>query len=70
MMPHHPTDHSNDILMIVLGIFIQAGIWLTDLFAHITVDGVYELIFNAAKLGALIASIWASIRVAKKNKND
>ena len=65
-----PTEHhQNDILIIILTFVIQAGVWLTEAFANITLEGIYELSFNAAKLSALCASIWASYRVGKKNKS-
>jgi hypothetical protein len=47
---------------------VQIGVWTTEHFAQITFEGVYQVLFDLAKLAALIASIWASYRVGKKNK--
>jgi hypothetical protein len=47
---------------------VQIGVYLTEHFAKITFDGVYQVLFDIAKLAALVASIWASYRVGKKNK--
>lgn len=67
MMPN--TDYSTDIATLACAILIQLGIWLTELFANVTLPGVYEVLYDAAKLGALAVSIWASYRVGKKNKH-
>jgi hypothetical protein len=66
MMPSH--EHSNDIPTLIMIFIVQIGVWITEHFAHITFDGVYQVLFDIAKLAALIASIWASYRVGKKNK--
>ena len=68
MIHHHHPD--NSILVIITSVIIQAGVWTSDLFGNIQLTGVYDTIYDGAKLGALIVSMWASYRVAKKNKND
>jgi hypothetical protein len=64
---HHP---DNSILVIITSVIIQAGVWTSDGFGNIHLTGIYDTIYDAAKLGALVVSMWASYRVAKKNKND
>jgi hypothetical protein len=66
MIPTH--DHSNDVPTLVMIFIVQIGVYLTEHFAQITFEGVYQVLFDLAKLAALIASIWASYRVGKKNK--
>lgn len=66
MIPTH--DHSNDIPTLIMIFIVQIGVWLTEHFAQITFQGFYQVLFDIAKLAALIASIWASYRVGKKNK--
>jgi len=68
MIHHQPPD--NSILVIITSVIIQAGVWTSDWFGNIQLTGVYDTIYDCAKLGALIVSMWASYRVAKKNKND
>jgi hypothetical protein len=65
MIPTH--DHSNDIPTLIMIFIVQIGVWTTEHFAQITFEGVYQVLFDIAKLAALIASIWASYRVGKKN---
>ncbi len=66
MMPHHD-HHDNNITLLIASIIIQAGVWVTDIFAHMTftqmTDGMYQLL----KIGALLFSIWASWKVGKKH---
>ena len=66
MMPHHD-HHDNNITLLIASIIIQAGVWVTDIFAHMTftqmTDGMYQLL----KMGALLFSIWASWKVGKKH---
>lgn len=64
----HTNTHDNSILMIIMSFILQGGIWLNDWASNITLDGIYLFLYNSAKLGALAASIWASYRVATKNK--
>ena len=66
MIPTH--DHSNDVPTLIMIFIVQIGVWVTEHFANITFEGVYQVLFDLAKLAALIASIWASYRVGKKNK--
>ena len=66
MIPTH--DHSNDVPTLIMIFIVQIGVYLTEHFAKITFDGVYQVLFDIAKLAALVASIWASYRVGKKNK--
>ena len=65
-MPHHD-HHDNNITLLIASIIIQAGVWVTDIFAHMTftqmTDGMYQLL----KIGALLFSIWASWKVGKKH---
>jgi hypothetical protein len=61
-------EHSNDIPTLIMIFIVQIGVWVTEHFANITFEGVYQVLFDLAKLAALIASIWASYRVGKKNK--
>ncbi len=66
MMPHHD-HHDNNITLLIASIIIQAGVWVTDIFAHMTftqmTDGMYQLL----KICALLFSIWASWKVGKKH---
>ncbi len=66
----HQEHHDNSILVIITSVIIQAGVWTSDWFGNIQLTGVYDTIYDGAKLGALIVSMWASYRVSKKNKND
>jgi len=66
----HSQHPDNSILVIITSVIIQAGVWTSDWFGNIQLTGVYDTIYDAAKLGALIVSMWASYRVAKKNKKD
>ena len=68
MIHHHHPD--NSILVIITSVIIQAGVWTSDWFGNMNLVGIYDTIYDFAKLGALIVSMWASYRVAKKNKND
>ena len=65
-MPTH--EHSSDVPTLIMIFIVQIGVWVTEHFAQITFEGVYQVLFDLAKLAALIASIWASYRVGKKNK--
>jgi hypothetical protein len=69
-MIHHEPNSDNSILVIITSVIIQAGVWISDWFGNIQLTGVYDTIYDYAKLGALVVSMWASYRVAKKNKND
>lgn len=69
-MIHHDQHPDNSILVIITSVIIQAGVWTSDWFGNVNLTGIYDTIYDAAKLGALIVSMWASYRVAKKNKND
>ena len=66
MTPHHD-HHDNNITLLIASIIIQAGVWVTDIFAHMTftqmTDGMYQLL----KICALLFSIWASWKVGKKH---
>lgn len=66
MMEHHE-HHDNNITLLIASIIIQAGVWVTDIFAHMTftqmTDGMYQLL----KICALLFSIWASWKVGKKH---
>jgi hypothetical protein len=66
----HSQHPDNSILVIITSVIIQAGVWTSDWFGNIQLTGIYDTIYDAAKLGALIVSMWASYRVAKKNKNN
>lgn len=68
MIPQSPQD--NSILVIITSVIIQAGVWTSDWFGNVNLTGIYDTIYDGAKLGALIVSMWASYRVAKKNKKD
>ena len=65
MMPHQ--EHNNNILLLITGFVIQAGVWITDQFAHLSFTGIYDNIYDGLKVVALSVSIWASYRVGKKN---
>ena len=66
----HQETPDNSILVIITSVIIQAGVWTSDWFGNVNLTGIYDTIYDGAKLGALIVSMWASYRVAKKNKND
>ena len=66
----HQENPDNSILVIITSVIIQAGVWTSDWFGNVNLTGIYDTIYDAAKLGALIVSMWASYRVAKKNKKD
>jgi hypothetical protein len=68
MIPHSSTD--NSIPVIITSITLQAGVWLSDLFVNLDLVGISASLYEFAKLGALIISMWASYRVAVKNKPD
>ena len=68
MIPDNHPD--NSILVIITSVIIQAGVWTSDWFGNVNLTGIYDTIYDCAKLGALIVSMWASYRVAKKNKKD
>lgn len=67
-MIHSSTD--NSILVIITSITLQAWVWLSDLFVNLDLVGISASLYEFAKLGALIISMWASYRVAVKNKPD
>jgi len=66
-MNHSP---DNSIPVIITSVVIQAGVWLSDLFINLDLVGISASLYEFAKLGALIISMWASYRVAIKNKPD
>jgi hypothetical protein len=68
MIPHSPSD--NSIPVIITSITLQAGVWLSDLFINLDLVGISASLYEFAKLGALFISMWASYRVAIKNKPD
>ena len=68
MIHHSPND--NSIPVIITSITLQAGVWLSDLFVNIDLIGISASLYEFAKLGALCISMWASYRVAIKNKPD
>lgn len=68
MTPQSPQD--NSILVILTSVVIQAGVWLSDLFVNLDLVGISASLYEFAKLGALCISMWASYRVAIKNKPD
>lgn len=68
MTPQSPQD--NSVLVILTSVVIQAGVWLSDWFGNLNLIGIYDTIYDFAKLGALCISMWASYRVAIKNKPD
>ena len=66
MMPHHE-HHDNNITLLIASIIIQAGVWVTDMFADITFTQMTEGTYQLLKISALIFSIWASWKVGKKH---
>jgi hypothetical protein len=68
MMPNSSTN--NSIPVIITSITLQAWVWLSDLFINLDLVGISASLYEFAKLGALIISMWASYRVAVKNKPD
>jgi hypothetical protein len=68
MMPQSSTN--NSIPVIITSITLQAWVWLSDLFINLDLVGISASLYEFAKLGALIISMWASYRVAVKNKPD
>jgi hypothetical protein len=68
MMPNSSTN--NSIPVIITSITLQAWVWLSDLFINLDLVGISASLYEFAKLGALIISMWASYRVAIKNKPD
>ena len=68
MIHHQHPD--NSIPVIITSIILQAGVWLSDLFVNLDLVGISKSLYEFAKLGALIISMWASYRVAVKNKPD
>ena len=66
----HQEQPDNSILVIITSVIIQAGVWTSDWFGNVNLTGIYDTIYDGDKLGSLIVSMWASYRVAKKNKKD
>jgi NO-binding membrane sensor protein with MHYT domain len=66
MIPH-PDHHDNNITLLIASIIIQAGVWVTDMVAHITFTQMTEVTYQLLKISALIFSIWASWKVGKKH---
>jgi len=66
------TSHSpdNSIPVIITSITLQAGVWMSDWFGNLDILGISESFYEYAKIGALFISMWASYRVAIKNKPD
>jgi len=67
-MTPHSTD--NSIPVIITSITLQAGVWMSDWFGNLNLLGISESFYEFAKIGALLISMWASYRVAIKNKPD
>jgi hypothetical protein len=67
-MTPHSTD--NSIAVIITSITLQAGVWISDWFGNLDLLGISESFYEFAKIGALLISMWASYRVAIKNKPD
>jgi len=67
-MTPHSTD--NSIPVIITSITLQAGVWMSDWFGNLNLLGISESFYEYAKIGALFISMWASYRVAIKNKPD
>ena len=67
-MTPHSTD--NSIPVIITSIILQAGVWMSDWFGNLDILGISESFYEFAKIGALFISMWASYRVAIKNKPD
>jgi hypothetical protein len=66
-MIHHHDHHDNNITLLIASIIIQAGVWVTDYFAHVTFTQMTEGTYQLLKISALIFSIWASWKVGKKH---
>ena len=66
-MNHSP---DNSIPVIITSITLQAGVWMSDWLGNIDILGISASLYEFAKFGALIISMWASYRVAVKNKPD
>jgi NO-binding membrane sensor protein with MHYT domain len=66
-MIHHPDHNDNNITLLIASIIIQAGVWVTDMVAHITFTQMTEGTYQILKISALIFSIWASWKVGKKH---
>jgi len=66
MMPNHE-PHDNNITLLIASIIIQAGIWITDLFADITFAQITDGTYQVFKIAALAFSMWASWKVGKKH---
>jgi NO-binding membrane sensor protein with MHYT domain len=66
MIPHHD-QQENNIALLIASIIIQAGVWVTDMVAHITFTQMTEGTYQFLKISALIFSIWASWKVGKKH---
>jgi hypothetical protein len=67
-MTPHSTD--NSIPVIITSITLQAGVWMSDWFGNLDLLRISESFYEFAKIGALLISMWASYRVAIKNKPD
>ena len=67
-MPHHD-HHDNNITLLFASIIIQAGVWITDIFAHMTFTQMTEGTYQLLKISALLFSIWASWKVGKKHSD-
>ena len=65
-MPHHE-HHDNNITLLIASIIIQAGVWVTDIFAHVTFTQITDGTYTLLKICALLFSIWASWKVGKKH---
>jgi hypothetical protein len=66
----HPQQPDNSIPVIITSITLQAGVWVSDLFVNLDLVGISASLYEFAKFGALLISMWASYRVAVKNKPD
>jgi len=56
--------------LLIASIVIQAGIWITDYFAHVTFTQMTEATYQLLKIAALAFSIWASWKVGKKHSKE
>jgi hypothetical protein len=67
-MSYTPPTVDHSVSVIIMSIFVQAGIWVSDITDLIILEGVYNLFYNFLKIVAISISIWASYRVGNKNK--
>ena len=65
-MPHQ-YHNDNNIILLIASIIIQAVIWITDYFAHMTFAQITDGTYQVFKIAALAFSMWASWKVGKKH---